>query len=147
MSTDKLSHMVLIQSQTILYHLGFVVQCYNTEHCDILGHSSLTPIYLYIHKMNFDILRAWNSYPQLEVNHDVEWRSLNYAFCYDVCWFFNTTSLDKQKIFCLIELNIFILDDTVQCIHLAIILFNSNPTRRVWVCPCNILWKLAMWLC
>ncbi len=43
----------------------------------------MTPIYLYIHKMNFATLRV-NSYPQLQVTHDVEWRSVNYAFSYDV---------------------------------------------------------------
>ena len=32
--------------------------------------------------MNFDVLR--NSSPQVEVSHYVEWRSLNYAFRYDV---------------------------------------------------------------
>ncbi len=45
------------------------------------------PIILYMHKMNFDVLWARNSSPQLEVisvSCYVEWRSLNYAFCYDV---------------------------------------------------------------
>ena len=43
----------------------------------------LDPIYLYIHDMNFDILRARNSFPQLDSIYDVEWRSLNHAFEYD----------------------------------------------------------------
>ena len=34
--------------------------------------------------MNFGILSAQNSYPQLEVSCGVEWRSLNYDFRYDV---------------------------------------------------------------
>ena len=40
-----------------------------TEHQSLPRHGSLTPIYLYIHKMNFSVLRGRNSYPQLEVNH------------------------------------------------------------------------------
>ncbi len=40
-------------------------------------HSSLTPIHLYSLKLNFDIMRAINSCPQLEVGHGFEWRSWN----------------------------------------------------------------------
>ncbi len=29
------------------------------------------PIYLYVHGMNFDVVRVWNSYPQLEVSYNV----------------------------------------------------------------------------
>ncbi len=39
---------------------------------------------LYIHKMNCGILREGNSYPQLEVSYNIEWRSTNFAFRYDV---------------------------------------------------------------
>ncbi len=39
--------------------------------------------YLYIQRMNFDFLGTRNSYPQVEVNHDVKWRYLNHAFSYD----------------------------------------------------------------
>ncbi len=34
--------------------------------------------------MNFDAMRVRNSYPQLEVSHDVKWRSINHALRYDV---------------------------------------------------------------
>ena len=57
---------------------------YETYYFYIQGHSSLTPIYLYSHRMNFGALGVKNSYPQLEVNCDVECRSLNYAVSYDV---------------------------------------------------------------
>ena len=33
--------------------------------------------------MNFAVMRATNSYPQLEVHHDVEWKCLNYDVMYD----------------------------------------------------------------
>ncbi len=46
------------------------------------GHSSLIPVYLHSHKMNFGALNVWNSYPQAEVSCNVKWRSLNYAFRY-----------------------------------------------------------------
>ncbi len=42
------------------------------------------PIYLHSHKLNFDLLRAGNSYPQLKVSNDVVWEPLNYALSYDV---------------------------------------------------------------
>ena len=57
---------------------------YKTELYNLQGHSSLTPIYLYIYEINFDVLRVRNSFPQLEVRCDGEWRSLKYAFRYDV---------------------------------------------------------------
>ena len=60
---------------------------YETEHCNLQRHSSLTPIYLYIHEVNFDVPRAINSYPQVMVNNDVELRSLNHAIRYDVILF------------------------------------------------------------
>ena len=47
------------------------------RHCNLHGHSSLTPIYLYIHKVNFGLLRTRNSYTQVEVNPDVEWMDLS----------------------------------------------------------------------
>ena len=52
-------------------------------HCDIQGHSSLTLIYLYSHKVNFGVVRVGNSSPQLEVSHDVKWRSLDDALSND----------------------------------------------------------------
>ncbi len=33
-------------------------------HCNLQGHSPLTPIYLYIHEMNFDELRGRNYIPR-----------------------------------------------------------------------------------
>ena len=62
-----------------------------TLNITIFLHSSLNLIYLSIHKMNFAILRAWNSSSQVEVNHVVEWRFLNYAFCYHatLTWVFD----------------------------------------------------------
>ena len=63
--------------------LRFYLGIGKTEHYKLPRHSSLTPICLHIHKMNFDVLRAINSYPEFEVSHNVEWRSLNYAFRYD----------------------------------------------------------------
>ena len=33
---------------------------YEIEHYNLRVHSSLTLIVLYSHKMNFDVLRAWN---------------------------------------------------------------------------------------
>ncbi len=57
---------------------------YETKHCNLQGHSSLTPIYLYSHRMNFGVNGTKNSYPQLAVSHNVEWISLNYALGYDV---------------------------------------------------------------
>ena len=34
--------------------------------------------------MNFDLLKTRNSYPQLTVSNDIQWKYLNYAFSYDV---------------------------------------------------------------
>ena len=50
-----------------------ITQQVQTHHGNLQGHSSLTPIYLYIHKMNFGDLRVRNSYPQLEVWQNIEW--------------------------------------------------------------------------
>ena len=36
------------------------------------------------HKMNFDVMRARNSYPWHGVSYDVQWRSLNCTWSYDV---------------------------------------------------------------
>ena len=38
---------------------------------------------MYVCKLNFDMLIAIISYPQLEVSYVVEWRSLDYEFRYD----------------------------------------------------------------
>ncbi len=54
---------------------------FDTKHCHLQRHSSLTPIYLYIHIMNFDVMRT--SYPQGMVSYDVEWELLNFAFSCD----------------------------------------------------------------
>ncbi len=58
--------------------------CQVLDHHNLQGHSS-HPIQLHIHKMTFDILHGYtNSYPNFYLWFDVEWRSLNYAFSYDV---------------------------------------------------------------
>ena len=56
---------------------------YETEHCNLQGHSSFTTIYLYIHKVNFGVQRVITSYSQLEINHEVEYKFVNFAFICD----------------------------------------------------------------
>ncbi len=50
----------------------------------VQGQGSLTYIYLYSNRMNLGVGSVINSYPQIEVSHDVEWRSLNHAWRYGV---------------------------------------------------------------
>ena len=44
---------------------------------------SFTPIYLHIHAMNFEVVRARNSYTQFKVMCDGKWRNLNYAWWHE----------------------------------------------------------------
>ncbi len=85
---NVIMYKVLLNSMVNLWNCTSLVSplnyLYKTEHCNLQGHSPLTSIYLYIQRLNFDILRVWNSYPQLEVSYDVECKSLNYALNYDV---------------------------------------------------------------
>ncbi len=56
---------------------SFVTLHYESEHCNWQVHSSLTHIYLYIHRMNFDKLCVTFSYPQLDASCGAKYRSLN----------------------------------------------------------------------
>ncbi len=63
---------LIFQSNSHLSHYHCLHLHYQTEHSNLLRHSSLTPIYLYMHKMNFDVVRAWNSYPHHKARHNVQ---------------------------------------------------------------------------
>ncbi len=39
--------------------------------------------------MNFDVMGVITSYPQCEVNHNVEWIAVNYVFRYDAAMVLN----------------------------------------------------------
>ncbi len=95
----------------IFIHPLYELWCDETELCYLQGQSSLTPVHLYIQWMTFDVMRlniaiykdtdpwplyictfiewtlmsAKNSYPQINVNYNVECMPLNYAFRYDAC--------------------------------------------------------------
>ncbi len=57
---------------------------YEYERCHLQGHSSLTPVHLYVHCMNFDVLNITIYFAQLDVSYNTERRSLNAALYYDV---------------------------------------------------------------
>ncbi len=42
-----------------LHQLGKWSSHYDTQHCSLQGHSTLTPIYLYSHRMTFGVLWDW----------------------------------------------------------------------------------------
>ncbi len=58
---------------------------YETKHYNLLQrHSSLTPIYLYINWMNFDVMTSRNSSLQFDVSYSTKQRSLHTVLWYDV---------------------------------------------------------------
>ena len=81
LSLSSSDEQLTLQKNKIRYRV-YVIH-YQVEHCDKQGHSSLTPYICIFKEWTLAKLRAWNSYPQLEISHIVEWRSLNYAFRYD----------------------------------------------------------------
>ncbi len=44
----------------------------------------MAPIDLHKYRMTFVVTSVKNSYPQLPVCHNVQWKLMNYAFSYDV---------------------------------------------------------------
>ncbi len=44
----------------------------DTDHSNLRGHSSLTPIYLYMHKMNFDAFRVTNTSSLSDVSYSTK---------------------------------------------------------------------------
>ena len=45
---------------------------YEIKHCNLVGHSSSTDPNTVEIKLNFDVMRVINSYPQFEVSNDVK---------------------------------------------------------------------------
>ncbi len=56
---------------------------YNTEYCNLQGHSSLTPICLYIHKMELRCTE-WKKLIPAKIGHNVELITTNHTFRYDL---------------------------------------------------------------
>ena len=69
-----------IQSGT---KLNFITLCYDTQHCNLQGHSSLTPICLYSKSMNFDELYIKNSSLRFDSSCSTKHSSLNFVLWYD----------------------------------------------------------------
>ena len=67
----------------ILWTLEMCTWSQHLGYCNLHWHSSLTPIYLYLYKMTFDILMAINSSPQVDVRYCAIQRLLNIALWYD----------------------------------------------------------------
>ncbi len=77
----NLPRTVLWSLYLYIHRMNFDIH-YETEHCNLQGHGSLTPIYLYIHTIDSDMLSATSSSPQCNTKCSIKQRLLNAVLRY-----------------------------------------------------------------